>query len=206
MKRETLPFWSIRAGVRALPGHLQRSARVLGIPTSLSGFWLRCSSADSGKRSGSRVGAVERLGNEIAWKNKKAVPHHTERRFSAGQRWVASGRKGFAATTTLPRVGIADFEPAGSQAVAEIHHRAAQVLGAERINQDLDPKQLGKKIIRALFVKGHRVLHAGATALLDVDPERFASILRLLQQRLYFPGGARGYLHYRVGGDAHIHS
>jgi hypothetical protein len=64
----------------------------------------------------------------------------------------------------------------------------------------------GKKIIRASLVKSHRVLHARATALLDVDAERFAPIFRFLQQRLDFLGCARGNLDNRLGGDAHIHT
>src|SRR5437899_1886381 len=77
-------------------------------------------------------------GTQINWKNKKAVPHRTERRFSARPTLHWLGRKGLAAATTLAGVGIGYLETSGGEAVTEINDRAPQILGAERIDHNID--------------------------------------------------------------------
>jgi len=106
------------------------------------------------------------------WKNEKAVPHHTERRFSARQALGCLGRKGSATTATLTGVGIGNLESAGSQAVTEIDLGAAQVVGAKGVDQNSHCVHLAGQVIRPLLIEGHRVLHAGTPALLDVNPKK----------------------------------
>src|SRR5262249_36161192 len=69
-------------------------------------------------------------------RNKKAVPHHTERRFSAQAFTAGSGRKGFSTAATLAGVWVSDLKTAPGQTVAEINHCATNVLSAERIHHN----------------------------------------------------------------------
>src|SRR5215470_10516751 len=79
------------------------------------------------------------------------------------------GRKGFAATTALAGVRIRNLETAGSQTVTKIDDGSANVLRAERIYEDGNAMHFTREVVRPLFVKNHRVLHARTAALLNID-------------------------------------
>jgi len=115
------------------------------------------------------------------------------------------GRKGLAAATTLAGVGIGNLEPTGGQAVAEIDHRTSQVLRAKWVDQNDHTLRFAKDVIRPFFIKGHRILHTGATALLNVQTKNFALVLRFLEQGLDLISRSWGDLNYRIALNTYIH-
>ena len=61
-------------------------------------------------------------------KKSKAVPHRTDRRFSARHQVRSLGRKGLATATALACVWIGNLEATAGKIVAEIHPGAAEIL------------------------------------------------------------------------------
>ena len=102
------------------------------------------------------------------------------------------GRERFAASAALTRVRIGDLESARGEAVAEIDDRAVQVLRAEWVDQYGNTVHFGSNVIRPLFVEGHRILHPGTAALLDINAQGFTRVFRFFQESLHLAGGVGG--------------
>jgi hypothetical protein len=95
----------------------------------------------------------------------------------------------FAAATALAGIGVSDFEPARSEAITEVDDGTAEVLGAERVNENSDAVHLAGEIVRALFIKSHGYCMP-EHALIHIDTERFCLRSPVLEQDFDFLGGA----------------
>ena len=60
-------------------------------------------------------------------------------------------------------------------------------------------------IVGPLLIKNHRILHAGATPLLDIDAQGLARVLSFAQHRFDFLSRARREAHNRFRDRIHIH-
>src|SRR5581483_1362291 len=107
-----------------------------------------------------------------------------ERRLSAWTDFRLSGLERFAAPATVAGIRIGDLETAGIQAVTVIHDGPADLAGAERIDQNSDSEHFDQGIVRSLFIEDHGVLHAGASTLLDVNAQIFASVFGVLADQM----------------------
>ena len=148
------------------------------------------------------------MGSQESGRNsgkQKAVPHLTERRFSARQALRCLGRKGFSAPATLTGVGVGNFETARGETVAKINHGTSQVLSAKWVHQNGDAVRLVQQIVGPLFIESHRVLHTGATALLDIQAENFAVVLWLLKQCFDLIRRTWSYVNYSIIGGTYFH-
>jgi len=115
------------------------------------------------------------------------------------------GRKGFPATATLAGIGIGYFKADAIQAVAEINNGSSDIFSAKGIDQNRYSVHDAGEIVSTLFVKNHRVLHSRATALFDVNAQRFAGVFWFTQYRFDFLGRADGEAHNRFSGNIQFH-
>jgi len=60
------------------------------------------------------------------------------------------------------------------------------------------------KVLRTRLIENHRILHAGTTPLLHVNPEHLPGILRLAQQRFDFLSRVVRKLDYWFSGDVGV--
>src|SRR5436190_93289 len=88
-----------------------------------------------------------------------------------------SGLERLAATAALTGLGIGNLEPVAIQFVFEIDCRAAKIICAERVHQYRDAVKFGGKIVVALFIKDHAVLHPRTAAAFNEHAKRFAGVL-----------------------------
>src|SRR5262249_16682407 len=91
-----------------------------------------------------------------------------------------SGLERFAATAALARVRVGNLESPAAQCIAEIDHRAAQIICAERIDQHRHTEKLCGEIVGAFFVKDQTVFQAGASAAFDKDSQNLARVIELI--------------------------
>ena len=108
-----------------------------------------------------------------------------------------TGGEGFAAAAALRGVGIGNFETAAGQGLGEIHHGAADVIGAEGIHQDGYAEAGRGEIAVAFLVKSHAVLEAGTAALFDVNAKALAGAFGIGGEfGLNLVGGVFGEIHH----------
>src|SRR5690242_16003758 len=82
----------------------------------------------------------------------------------------------------MARVGIADFESPAAETLVKIDDATAEIIGAERIDDDWNTVVLRAPVIRPLLVQHHRVFHSGTSPRLDknAQPFRFAFFFKQL--------------------------
>src|SRR5262245_13150992 len=94
------------------------------------------------------------------WKTKKPfriTRNGIFRRFSS----YCLRLEAFTTAATLSSIWIRNLETATTQRVGKIHHRTAQIIRAERIDENTDAMEFGARIVRALLIKDHAILQAG---------------------------------------------
>ena len=117
-----------------------------------------------------------------------------------------SGLKRFPTTAGLPGIRIGDFESAAIQAIDEIDHGSSKIVGAERIHQNGNARQLHGFIIRPFFIENHAVLHPRTAASFNINPKPLASTFVLASQESFdFVGGTLGHFHDGFGWRGGIH-
>jgi hypothetical protein len=115
------------------------------------------------------------------------------------------GRKGFTAAATLARIGVGYFKTAPGKTVAEIDYYAAQILRAEWIYQKGNTMHFAGEIVGAQLVKSHRVLHAGTSTLLNIEPQAFASTLSLSKHCFHVLSRTLGEVNYGITCHIGVH-
>lgn len=122
-----------------------------------------------------------------------------------GRSFPNSGLETLPAAAGTVSARVFDFESTAGHGIAEINGGTAQVIGAERIHDDANAKEIDREILGPLVIEHHTVLHPRAAAGFDINPEAFAAVFRIaIAHGGDFPGGwfrqKDGSIRWRRGG------
>ena len=89
------------------------------------------------------------------------------------------------ATSATPHnVGIIDFEAGPTQTICKINSCTCKIVCAVSIDQHFNSAFVNTMISLLWVVKLHSILHPGATARFDKDPQAFVAVLRIFRDKV----------------------
>lgn len=97
---------------------------------------------------------------------------------------VGFGFERSATATTTGRVGIGNAESSAGQFIGVIDRRAAQIAGANFIDEKLDAVAFDHFIASLLPIERHAVLHPGAAAAFHENTQAFALLGGLFGEQI----------------------